>query len=285
MHHSVDVQVFYRYQAIGINNLSALLVAKVSPLETNSLMHSGDYFTFLMAKGRTLFGFRQLALNFSEFFFFLSKETWVFNLCTVRQGSKGLKAHINAYLVGVRWQAARLNLNREADIPLAGTGTGKGSGFNPSLYWPVQLDGDVTDFGDFELTVLYLTATFSLGKSKAIVTAKSFEAGIAWLLSGFNSTEKSLKSKVYPNRYVLQGLSITRHKGRSNRFQSWQTDSLGVVVRAFATLLIRGFTFGQKVIVKPPHFFKLNIKQGFLLVSWVNAVFERLNHTNIISYL
>src|SRR5947209_7040802 len=48
MGHTVDMQVFHRYQAKAVNNLTTFLMSEIVTPELNSFMHTGYHFTMLL---------------------------------------------------------------------------------------------------------------------------------------------------------------------------------------------------------------------------------------------
>ncbi len=101
MQHPVDVQIFHHNKAELVDHLPVVLVGKVSSTPTDTFMDAGYNLTFSLALRRTLFGFRKVFLGCGKSLFFFSKETGIFNLLTVRKGSKGFKANVNTNLSGV----------------------------------------------------------------------------------------------------------------------------------------------------------------------------------------
>ncbi len=191
MHHSIDVQIFNCYKAEGINNLTAVLVGKVIAFESGTFMYSGYRLASEPALGRTFSFFGKFLLNLCKLFFFVAKETGVSYFLPVREAGKGFKANVNTYLMAIRRQSFRSNFNRETDILLAGTAASKSRSLCPTLDWPVQLDCNIAYFGNLELAVLpkratscNFTATFSLWKGKAIITAIALEGSDFCVLSG-----------------------------------------------------------------------------------------------------
>jgi hypothetical protein len=260
--HPIDLQVFHCNSPELVNNLAAVLVREVGSAPANPLMHPGYHLALFTPLGRSLFSLRKLALSFCQGFFFLSKETRVFNLLTVRERSKSLEAHINTNLLSVRRQDLRLDpFTTKADIPFAGAGTGQGDRLRLAFKGPVQFNFDMSNLANNQGIIKQFTAGRGLGKGQAIITAKAFETGIAdFFLPGLYSAEESLHSQVKSDRYILQDLGMNVIERGTGKFESGKFTNLVIQTRSFPGLLKGGFALIKPMVIGPTTIFKLQFK-------------------------
>jgi hypothetical protein len=281
--HPVDLQIFHCNQPKLVDNLAAVLVREVGSTPANPLVYSGYNLALSLALTRAFRRFGKLALSFSQSCFFRSKEARVFNLLTVREGSKGFKPNINTNLSGIRRQDLRFNpFTAKANVPFAGAGTGQRDRLRLAFEGPVQLNLDMPNLTNNQGITKQLTAGRGLRKGQAIVAAKAFEAGIAdFFLTGFNPPEESFHGKFEPDRYVLQDLGMDVIKRGAKQFEGWKFGLLVVQTGGFTRRFITGFALVKPMVINPTAIFELLVEQGFLAFSRPYAVFEGLSHTKI----
>jgi hypothetical protein len=271
MHHPVDLQIFNRYETVGVYDLSAGLVGEVGTLETYPLVDSGNYLASFLTFRCTLFSLRKLSLSASQFLFFFAKEAGIGYLRTIRQGSKAVQADIKADLVRVLWKNIRLYvITAKASVPFASARAGDSASFGIAFNRSMEFNLDMTDLRDYQFVTDKLTAARDLREGDRVIPSIALEAGItSFFVTGLNSPKESLKSQIEPDGYVLQYLTMHQTKPITYKLQSWQLIDLLVQPRRFAWLLVSVTTFSQPMVIEPATFFKLHLEQGFLLPSWV----------------
>jgi hypothetical protein len=197
----VDTQIFYRYQAVAIYNLTAFLMGEVLAFELGTLMGVRHHLTGAYTLWASLFAFswlsrlRQFALGFSQCFFTLAKETGVFNGVTVRQGGKGCKSGIKPHLIKIRRQKVRVTLHREASVPFIRTAPHDGQGIDSAFEGAVQLYVNFSKLGEVQPFSFGINGKATLSVGEAIVATITLEAGIAWFLTALDPAKKALKAK------------------------------------------------------------------------------------------
>jgi hypothetical protein len=119
MGHAVDMQVFYRDDPVGIDDLSTFLVGEIVSFEPDTFMDMGDSLPMLPSFRCAFCQFGMLPLNACKLFFFFSEEAWVVNFVSIRQGSERFESYVNPHLGRKFRQSLRFAFYRKRSVALA----------------------------------------------------------------------------------------------------------------------------------------------------------------------
>ncbi len=207
MRHPVDVQIFNRNDARTINDLAAFLVGEIVSFELDTFMDTGDNLAMFPTLRCSLGELAVFALDADKLLFFFPEKARVFNLSTIREGSKCLQSHINSYLIGLFRESFRVTFNRERGVPLASTAFLESEGFDLPSYWPVHDDLHMTDARKCKLA-LSIDLETELRVGEAIIASFALKAGIAGVLTSFAASEKCLEGQIKPYGNMLHHLRV-----------------------------------------------------------------------------
>src|SRR6266571_2017144 len=281
MHHPVDVQIFNRNDARTIHDLAAFLMGEIVPLELDPFMDTGDGLAMFATFRGPLCQLAMLALDAGKLLFFFPEKARVFNLSPIREGSKGLQSHINAYLIGLFRQSLRATFNRERGVPLASTAFLKSEGFDLPSYGPVHDDLHMTDASKCQLA-LSIDLETELRVGEAIIAPLPLKAGIAGVLTCFAASEKGLEGQIKPYGNILHYLRVDFQQRGTFLFQQGIGGMLLIERQALAGLLIDFLALCKQVVVEPSAFFQGLIEQRFLFLGWIDPILKHLTHICII---
>ncbi len=282
MNHAVHLQVFDGNEAIGIDDLSTLLMREILPLESDPLMHTGDGLAVFAPLWSAFRKLGVLALHFPQSFFFLPEETRVFYISGIRKGSKRFQAHIDPHLRGMSRKPLRFILDREASVPLGGRGTADGEDFNRAREGAMQNNLEMSDTRDVEFALLVKLET-GLWEGEAIIPAFPTETGIAGLLSCFHPSKKGFECQIKVNSNILQHLRMDGTEGRAFGFEDRESGVLLIETQVCAGLLVGFLAFLQQMIVEPAAFVQGLLQPSVLFLGRVYPVLQHLTHTSILA--
>ncbi len=98
MHHPVDMYVFYRNQAIAIDDFPAFLMGEISTPERNPFMDTRYRLAMLAPLRRTLSQSGVCALHRFQCLLFFPEKARVRDFRSIREGGEGFESNINTDL-------------------------------------------------------------------------------------------------------------------------------------------------------------------------------------------
>jgi len=164
---------------------------KVMATMLNTLMDTGDDFLgFATGFGSVLIlHIVELALSFCQSLFVTAEEARVFDELAIGQSRKDFEANVNADFFGRGFQRLWLYLTGEANEPLARGRSANRTRFDVTFNGSVQVNGNITDFGQAETALKEAEATLRIGY--AIVLAFALHPRVAWIVSSLDSLQST----------------------------------------------------------------------------------------------
>lgn len=272
--HSGCVQVLKDDQPVVVGQLSPDLMSKVAAAVGNPFVYLGYRMAAFGPQGRTLFSLRQSALRAGQGFFVGTKEPGVRYFLAVRQGSEAVQPHIYTNClprVGLRH---RLDLAREASIPIAGSGAPDGERLDLPFNRAMQHDLDRADFGQVDAPVFAVQREAKLRVRPAIVAAAPTEAWISRRLARLHPAKEGFESQVYPFLGILQRLGVGNLQGGAFFLPLCQQTIRGIQVEAFPAFLPCHLAYLQRLVVDPTASIQGLLKEPFLGLRGIQPIAE-----------
>ncbi len=268
MEHSVDFQIFNRYQSKAVDYPTAMLVREIVPTPRCSFMHTGYYFAPLGPLWSTLFLFGEQALSLSKGLLLSAKEAWTFNAVAIRQSSKGFEANVYPYLFIRSWQSGRLPLTRYSGVPFARATLTDTHGFWSAFKWAVQYHLDWANFGQVKDVTSKITPRWRLWIAHGVVSALASKAWVAYFfLTRLHPSKEGFESKVYPNGNILQYLAVNSPERSAFALYSRQQSVLVVQRQRLTLLLIGVLALGKQEVVQKAALLKHMVHRRCLAAS------------------
>ena len=264
--HAVYPQVLHKNTAVVVYDFSAVLVAEILTFKGNPFVSSGDSLPSESPLFRTFDFFGKSALYFSQSLFFLPEEAGILNFSTIRHRSKGLQPNVNANRFIQFWQTFGFYLGGKTDEPLPGGSTADSGCFRFTLYWSVQNDFDMPDFGYIELATFHFAPTGSLGEAETVVPVPTPKAGETGSFASLHPAKESLETQVNSDSHVLQDLRMDGIERGAFLLQGHEIGLLLIQGNTVTRFLIQSLAFFEQVIVEPTALIEGVIKQGSLLL-------------------
>lgn len=274
--HIVDVQVFNGYEAVRLNELVRELVGEVASFIRYSFVNASDYSSLPTPFLRALSLLREATLCGSKVLGLLFEKTGVVNLGPIRESHEGRKARIKTDGRFVSRERLLLNFTRKGNEPFSCRVSLDGACFNSPLNGTVYDGPHLANFRETDRFIVQPEAALGIGEG--IVSSKSTESRIARVNSLFDSTEESFEGKINSYGHVLKNLRVNIVKLGNAVLQKWKGSLLFVQRKTFLFLFPTLFSLLQKMIVESSALLKSVQKEGLLLVSWKNTIFESLSH-------
>jgi len=281
MHHPVHMQIFDTNHTETVDDLAAFLMCEVIAPEGDTFMDSGDYPAVLPTLRCALGQFRVFALDFGKCLLFLAKKARVRYLFFITESSKGLETDINTHL-GRRWlKTFRLTLDREGNIPFAGTTTADSAGFQFALDRSMVDHLDRANLGESH-TVMGDTET-TLRKGEGVVAVSTTETRVARVRSCFTASKKGFEGQINTYCNILQDLRMDLFQCSTFLFQQSQRINLMIAGERLSLLLISCFPLLKKMVVEPTTFTKSFVQLLNLLLGWVDAILKHFMHSLVLA--
>src|SRR6266581_3489731 len=212
MGHAVDVEVFHG------NDTTAFLMGEIGTPESNPFMNTSDGFAMFAPLGCAFGKFGVFPLDFGKHLLFLAEKARIGYLFSIGESSKRFQTYVNAYRVGIFWQAERFYLTAERDIPLTCTTSLNSQGFDLATQGAMQYDFDMPNARSKELA-LFVDLETRLWVGEAVIAAFACKSWIARVFTGFTASEKCLECQINTNGHILQHLRMHHIQGRTFSFQ------------------------------------------------------------------
>jgi hypothetical protein len=206
LEHPSDVQVFKCDEGKSIDQLSALLMGKISALVGYALVYVRYYLAPLPSLWTALYGCAQFLLSMSQSLFIRAKEFRISNRFTCRQRGKVSDSHVYANCASGLRQCLMLDFYREAGKPFARRCARDCERLDFALYRAMELDFDIAYFRELELA--RRDRESRLRECEAIVSSARTEARKAGFLTCFGSAKESVKGFIQSPQSILQYLGV-----------------------------------------------------------------------------
>ena len=286
LNHPLDVQVLKSDKAIVIDQFPAFFMSKVPPLVGDPVMNVSDNLFGLTSFRRSTYLLAQFTLRFSQRLFLLAKKAGISNSPAMREGQKRSQSAVNPYCQPANRQGLWRGFTTETSEPVTDRIALNGQGFDSTFDGPMQLNPDISYFGDGQPITQLKTR---LLEGETIISTKPLKAGKAILttrgplaLSGLNPAKERFVGQINPLLNILQNLRMDVSQFWIGRFPAGQ-DLVGIVqCQALLLLLPRLLTQTKRRIVDLPTHFKGLIKAGALRFGRKHPEFIRLSHTDIL---
>jgi hypothetical protein len=282
MRHTVDMQVFHADDAEAINNLPGLLMREVIPSERYPFMHAGNSLAMFPAFRRSLCQFTMLALDTGQGLLFFTKKAGIGYLFFITKSSKGFESNINANLGRGFWQAFRLTLDREGNIPFARATSLNSTGFQFALDRPMIDHLDTSNLGKRH-TIIMGDIETTLREGETIVAVTATKTGIARIFTCFATSKERFESQINANGYILQHLRMDLFQCRAFLFQQSQRINLIIAREGLSFLHIGCLAFLKKMVVEPTTLIKGFVQLVNLFLRGKDTVLKHFMHTLILA--
>ena len=249
MDHPIDAQIFDGYDTKAIDNAPAILVGKVYPSVSYTLVDAGNHLPLFRSSRSPLLLFRQLPLCFTQHLLVFAKEMGIVNILPGRQSSKMGQTNINAHGLGGFRERLVFNFTSKSHKPLASACAPNAAGLNPTFKRSVDDSLHRADLRQDDSIGIDRISTLGIGET--IIPASTTKSRIARLLPSLYSPEESLESEVNPHSHILQYLAMNICKGRALLFQCEEQVNLVIHTERFFAFFPGCFSLLQKVVVEP----------------------------------
>jgi len=278
--HKGQGQVFYRYQAIRLDELCRDLVPDVPSLIGDALMPSGDLKCCLVSSVTTPLPSSKAALGYAQVQQGSAQPAGILNEGIVREGQKVMQAHVNANsraIVDRGYSIRRLPL--ETGVPLA-EGTFDYDVLDCIRHRPVILDTQLADVLDVEADSLpqpQLTA-IAIGVLEGIKALTAFVSRIARRLPCFDAAEERCKGLGQATHGMLQRAVVSKGKIIVNSPRCRELIRLRIVTNRDTTAFPGDAALSQGVVVKAAVNLKQLVQQFLLYAVRVKTILVGADH-------
>ena len=274
--HTSNVQIFKADDSKSIGQLSAFLMSKVAPFVGHSLVKVRDYFARLLSLPTSLRRRAQFPLSLCQSLFFCTEESRILDRFTVGQHGKFFQPAVNPRLIECDWQWLRLALDRKASEPLARRCPRDGQCFDFPFHRAMQFDFHPSDFRQPQFALLYAEARLRVGEAR--ISRASAEARESGFLSCFDPAEESVEGFVQSPQHFLQDLRVNPVQVGSNLLDVGELVYLIVAAYRLAAEAVSVASFLKRGVVEFATKPERRLKPCYLSATWVDAIFESLEH-------
>ncbi len=246
--HILNIQLFKYHQPEAIDQFAAFLVGEVVAPIVRALVGVKQRLDCLTAFGTAFGQLLFLTLKPGDVTRVFLHPALALDLLTIGKHSKGFQAQVNAHHLARNGQGVSFNFAGEANVPFADAALNRDR-FDVAPHGTVQNNLHVANLRQSQHSILQRRAVAVLRVGDAIVSPIAFEAWIARLVARFHTTKEGLKGKINAHLNVLQHLGVYLFEFRPFRLPRGEHPGSGIVVQAFATLLVSILAGSQRAIV------------------------------------
>ena len=278
LEHVLDIEVFNSDIIVLFNERISGLVAEIKALIRNLLMTVRDKVASLAPSIATLLPARQSLLRGFKFLFGEPKELRRVDLFPVARGNERVKSDINTDIESSMRQDHGITFNGKGNVPLVVSATNT-QGLDRTTQFAMPLDLDVADILNVKFASLNLAPITKRCVVDRIESVGRLESGIAWILARLYSSEERLERLIQTAQGLLKRTIIAKRKAINFLFKFWQKScGLGAVSDTLSGLFVSLFSLSKGLIVEKAMPIKLLSESTSLFTSWIEAIFESLNH-------
>lgn len=270
--HILNVEFLKSDELVFIHQLARFLVSEVVASIRRSFIGVTKGFDDLASCCATFGKLFLLALQSGNVASILLHPALAINLVAIAEIGKGRQAQIDTNNVGCWFKRCRFTLTGKASVPVANRITLNGQGLNVGTDGTVQLDPNVTDFGNSELVAYQLEARLLEGER--IVPTVALKTWVARGFPSFDTSKERFESQFHPLLHVLQDLGM-------NLFQRWSFSLplcekfVRIIQAQRLTRLLVGVSANcQRIIVDAAARLKHSIQACSLGIGWKKAVLK-----------
>ncbi|HEX7330331.1 MAG TPA: hypothetical protein VF290_02460 [Pyrinomonadaceae bacterium] len=276
---SLNVQIFYGYQPVLVNDLSRFLVVKIAPLVPDVIVEARKQKHRFTSAVRSPLSTRNAPLQAPQFVLCRMKPSRIGNHISGAERSERSYSDINPNHFRAEGKGFRVTLDAEQHEPSSGFSFNCHR-LNRTNYWPMELDVEPPkvrqpDLGRRE-SVSYLS------EGETIIAPHGSETGIAWFLTVLYPAEERAECQVNAPEGTPQGgrghgAYVFAHLPNLSQLQSLINvrDRLLLALPRFASFL-------QGCVVDLTANSKLIVEKFFLSLCRVEAIAESFDHELIL---
>ena len=275
--HLIDGKILNTDGVKFIYKFPSFLMGKIFTFPRNALMYAGNYFSTLRTQFRYFSLLGKFALRFGEHLLFLFEKSRVLNFNSIGSGGERLKAHIKAdSWFNQLFNRFVIHNTGKSDIPLIGSRSTNGTGFDYALNRSMGFDFNTTDLR--ELNHIFKEFEPRLWICERVVTILATEARITRFLARFDAPEKCTKRQIDSCRNILKALAESIVQKSILLFQLGKRFCLLISGKTFFVSFPGSFTLFKEMIVKPTISIKTLVKLCRLRLIREYPIFKCFTH-------
>jgi len=256
-------------------------MGKVTPAVTDTFVDPSHGFPS-PSPGRGTFLFSgQEPLDPLQVLLVFPEEPGVSNLRIITHSGEGIQANVDPNGTVLGRGGLNVYLAGESDQPFPGAGPTNATGFNSTLYRPMQNNLDIADLREVEGISLDLESRLRI--AEAVISTPAPEPWVARILAVLDPSEEGFEGQVQPDGYILQDLAVDTAQAGTFRLEFGERLLLTIQAQGFFSLLIGCLALFKEVIIQPTALLKSLLHESLLGLGGSEPVLEGLTHVSSIA--